>query len=150
MIRRGFALMAVVSVFASLNGCCSWRNREHPLLDRLRGKPATSYADPYYPGPMTGSPMMMPSGGIGGTPCCGGGTTGAPTFISGPGMSGGLNSGVIEQPPLGSFPGANPVPTLPMNPPAGDNNAKPLPAGPSGDMTKGSRPGRVTNLPDGK
>jgi hypothetical protein len=88
--------------------------------------------------------MMMSPGGA---PCCNG-VGGAPMFMPGPGM-GTMPGGVTEQLP-GAFPGIGPANIPPPNVPSAPGEAKPMPAGPSGDLMKNARIGRVTNVPDVK
>lgn len=138
MSRKWCAWAAAAVLLGSLSGCCF---RDRPgLLARIRGQSATPYTEPY-PGSMPSYPMMFPGGMNGGAPCCNGN---GPMSIPGGGF--GTMPGVIEQIP-GPYPGINPAPP----PPPGSTTpgeAKPLPAGPSGDMAKGTRTGRVTTMPD--
>ena len=138
-------LVFALLVMASVSGCV---HRDRPgLLARIRGQSAASYTDPYYQPPTTPYyPSVIPAGGNGNGACC----NGVP-LMSVPGAGMGTMPGVTEQFP-GPYPGSNPMPMLPAGPPTGPggDQAKPLPAGPSTDMMKGTRPGRVTNMPDGK
>lgn len=151
MARKWFALAAFVLVLVSVNGCA--HRRERPgLLARIRGQSAAPHSEPYYPSTMMPShPMVMPNGGAGPGSCCNGGS---PMMI--PNTGPGIMPGVTEQFP-GAYPGINPNPYPGINPnptapaaPSGPGEAKPLPAGPSGDMMKAGRPGRVTNMPEVK
>jgi len=140
MNRKWFALAVMALVLGSLNGCC-FCNRPG-LLARIRGQSATPYTDPCCPTSMPSYPMMFSNGTNGNGACCNG--SGPMMFPGGGGF--GTTPGVIEQLP-GQFPGITPSPP-PSPGSSAPGEAKPLPAGPSGDMAKGTRTGRVTTLPD--
>ena len=140
MSRKWCMLAVAVSLLGSLNGCCHRLCDRPGLLARIRGQSATPYTE-QFPTSMPSYPMMLPAGANGNGGCCNGA---GQMMIPGGGFPGG--PGVMEQLP-GQFPGINPGPP-PSPGSSAPGEAKPLPAGPSGDMVKGSKTGRVTTLPD--